>query len=382
MKIEYILVGVLFLLSLTNMIIYKKKTNLIKMIIGFLMCLAYLAFIFIPILEDYLYIYDICVVGLIVLYSLLYLPKKITKNITEYDYFELEKSYHEIEDDKERLRQRYLSTIALVDEGIIFYEDDGKRVILSDKAHDIFGGPQAGTIEEHSEVVDALDRTTYLKAIDRVSKKSQAYEIKYRINKDGEMKWVLERGHFIGVGGKRSLIAVCMILKTYAFASTDYFDVDSLYKEEQLIRVLKDLNNSHKSYSLVYFELTNVPSINSKFGREVGNLMMNDYIRFLKTTYAKDITRLFRISGIKFAMVIDDKNNYEDFHKALLSNGSMLYNIKIQIAGIKDVVMPNFGVVNITGEKINDIVDIMKLANKSLSEAVNATRRSFSIFGE
>ena len=382
MYLEISLVVILFLLAVTNSIIYNKKHNIIVSSVGVFVCLLYLLFVFVEVLKPYSWIYGIVVAILICVYSLLFIPKKVTKNITEYDYFELEKTYLDLKDDREKLRQRFLSTISLVNEGIVFYENGNKDVILSDYAHEVFGGKQNTSLDEHAMSISELDRDEYLKTIDRVSKHQMTYEIKYRINKNGSTFWVLEKGHFIGVESKRSIIATIMPLDVNCFKKTAYFDIDSLYGEDKMYPLLKQLTESHKAFTFVTIELTNIKTINEKYGREIGNLMMNDYIRYLKNLFQPDITKFFRITGIRFVMILDDYKTYEEFHRSLTSTQSELYNIKINVSGIKDVVRPKFGVVNIMGAKAIDSLNIFKLGTRLLEESIESNRRNYTIFGE
>ncbi len=382
MYLEIALVAILFLLSITNSIIYRKKPNIIVSSVGVFVSLLYLLFVFIDVLKPYSWIYGIVVAILITSYSFFFMPKKVTKNITEYDYFELEKTYLELKDDREKLRQRFLSTITLVNEGIVFYENGNKDVILSDYAHEVFGGKQNTSLEEHAKIISDIDREDYLKTIDRVSKHQMTYEIKYRIVKNGISTWILEKGHFIGVESKRSIIATIMPLDINCYKKTSYFDVDSLKPEEKMYPVLKELTEDHKSFTFITIELTNIKDINEKYSREIGNLMMNDYIRYLKNLYQPNINKFFRISGIRFVMIIDDYRTYEEFHRSVTSTQSELYNIKMSVSGIKDVVRPKFGIVNVTGVKSVDSLNLYKLGIRLLEEAIESNRRNYSIFGE
>ena len=382
MYLEISLVVILFLLSVANSIIYKKKPNIIISSVGVFLCLLYLLFVFVETIKPYSWIYGIVVGLAIVVYSLFFIPKKVTKNITEYDYFELEKTYLDLKDDREKLRQRFLSTITLVNEGIVFYENGNKDVILSDYAHEVFGGKQNTSLEEHAMVICDMDRDEYLRTIDRVSKHQMTYEIKYRINKNNTYVWILEKGHFIGVEAKRSIIATIMPLDVNCYKKTSYFDIDSLYSEEKMYPFLKQLTESHKAFTFITIELTNIKTINEKYGREIGNLMMNDYIKYLKNLYQPDITKFFRITGIRFVMIIEDFKTYEDFHRDLTSTQSDLYNIKINVSGIKDVVRPKFGVVNIMGAKTIDSLNLYKLGIRLLEESIESNRRNYTIFGE
>ena len=81
MYLEIALVAILFLLSITNSIIYRKKPNIIVSSVGVFVSLLYLLFVFIDVLKPYSWIYGIVVALLITVYSFFFMPKKVTKNI-------------------------------------------------------------------------------------------------------------------------------------------------------------------------------------------------------------------------------------------------------------------------------------------------------------
>ena len=382
MIVEYIMAASVALISVVNLIIRRSKGNLIKLIIGIVFASTIFAFIYVPILKDYLYAYDALCLLYIVFIAIFMVPKRITKNLTEYDYFELDNAYEDMKNEHEKLRERFLSTISLIDEGIVFYENNFSDVFLSDRAQELFGGDSSTSLKDHALAVDAGDRAEYLRTIEHLTKRSNQYSLKYRVIRGGQRFWVEEKGNFIDVGSKKSIIATVRPLDPAVFKETSYFDIDSLYGEDKMYPALKDLISTHKPFVFVLFELSNIPEINEKYGRAVGNLMMNDYIKYMKATYQKEISKVFRISGLKFAMIIDDESYYADFHKSLISNGSLIYNIKIQIAGIKDVVKPNFGVIKYSSSRQIDSRELIKLADRCLDEARESNRRNYSIFGE
>ena len=382
MLIEYIMAASVALISIVNLIVRKNKKNLIKLILGIIVASSLFVFMYIEVLKDYAFIFDAYSLVYIVIIALFMIPKRITKNLTEYDYFELDNAYEDMKNEHEKLRERYLSTISLIDEGVIFYENNFNDVFLSDRAQELFGGESSISLKDHSLSVDASDRSEYLRIIEHLSKRSNQYSLKYRVIRGNQRFWVEEKGNFIDVGNKKSIIATIRPLDPTVFKETSYFDLDSLYKEEKMYPVVKDLIALHKPFTFVLFELSNIPEINEKYGFPVGSLMMNDYIKYMKSTYQKEITKMFRLSGLKFAMIIDDDSYYQDFHKSLVSNGSLIYNIKIQIAGIKDVVKPNFGVINYSSSRQIDSRELVKLAERCLDEAKESSRRNYSIFGE
>ena len=98
---------------------------------------------------------------------------------------------------------------------------------------------------------------------------------------------------------------------------------------------------------------------------------MNEYIKIIKSTYAKDSKDVFRLSGVRFAMIITDDRYYDSFHKAVINNSSILYNTKIPISELKETVKPKFGVVNVSGAKSTDPNNVVHYATQLLKEAKN-----------
>jgi len=383
MYLEYFIVGILFILSIINLIMYKAKKNLSIIILGIIISLSYIAFLFIDIVKPYTEYYLIFVSAYTVIFSMFFVTKKITKNLTEYDYFELESSYKSLEDDREKLRERYLSTISLIEEGIIFYENGSKDVILSDRAHEIFGGSQSSSLEEHAKRIHDFDRQEYLKQIERASTKTPTYQIQYRIaSKNDEYIWVLERGHYIGVDNKKSLIACVIPLDVKAHKPSTYFDIDSVLGEEKLFPKTKELINQGKPFSYISFELSNIPELNKKYSRDMGSLMMSEYLKMIKKEYTNNAFSLFRVTGIRFILLIEDDILREKFHNDLVNTYSELYKSTIKVSAVKENVEANFSLINLDDIRGINSTDLYNLSLELLDEAVLSKRKNFVIYNE
>ena len=88
------------------------------------------------------------------------------------------------------------------------------------------------------------------------------------------------------------------------------------------------------------------------------------------------------ISCIRFAILIDDKDIFEDFKKALTDPKSILYNYKIKIAGINDLIKVNFGVLDYSLVRQINSKDVVDLTEKALEDAIDSKKKNYSIFGE
>ena len=383
--LEYILLGILFFLITLNLIIYRNKPAVTKFILGMVVLLGYLPFkFFVPILKNYMILYLSLVLVVIVLNALFFIPKKVTKNLTEYDVLELENAYKECEEEVDSLKTNFLTMIELMNEGTILYQDKGRKPLLSSKAKELFPNETKDTsLKEHSERLYFDDREIYFKTISRVSSKNQKYEIKYRVVRDKDVIWVQETGQYVLTNsGDETIIATVMPLDISIFNKTGYIIIDSMKTKDNLITSLTDVLRSSKQFTLALFELSNIVEINEKYGREVGNLMINEYIKIIKNQYAYDSKEIFRITGIRFALIITDDRIYDAFHKAVIDNNSLIYNTKIPIAEIKEIVKPKFGVVNISGARTSDPTNVLNYAEQLLKESKESTRKNYTIFGE
>ena len=126
--------------------------------------------------------------------------------------------------------------------------------------------------------------------------------------------------------------------------------------------------------------LTNIPDINKRFGRDVGNLMISEYIKQMKYHFAKENNSVFRITGIQFAVIIQDEQRYANLYRALVSGGDLI-NVRINVGGILQVVYPNIGIIKNDVWQNIDINEFISLSNKTLEEAIRNNKQNYSIFG-
>ena len=307
---------------------------------------------------------------------------KITQNLTDYDFFEMEKELDELKSTSELLRLRYISTIKLLNEGLLFYNDALDGWFASDQFLKITGIAKAEmTLEEYSQVIHPDDRTQYLSSIKKASKKTPSFDLKYRVNREGLYVWVEEHGQVFEYDKKLQVISAVKGIDMKLFPETLIHEIDSLPAEQQLFQYLSQIMKEPESFYLVMIQLTNIPDINSRFGRDVGNLMIAEYVKKMRMNFAKDINSIFRITGIQFALLIREQRKYDVLYRALQSGGELV-NLMINIGGIQQVVYPNLGIIKHEPWSTHTLNEFVGFATKSLEEAVRNPKKNFSVFGE
>jgi len=336
----YASLGMIVFLFVLSTVIYKKlriwKLILVILMMAIFVIVEFFSSLVTFISENDLQSYFSYLVYLIVIVLAIFFRNKIkvTQNLTDYDFFELEKELESIRDSSDLLRKRFIHTIGLLNEGLVFYDDDLSGLFLSDEITDILeiDNPQL-TIEEFKNHIHPEDQNAYMQSIKKVGKKLPDLLHKYRIRAGSHYTWVEEKGKLFTHKNKDYLISTLTKIDIKLYPKTSIQIVDSLPLEDELTNTLSQLRKEKKPFYLAMMHLTNVPDINKRFGRDVGNLMIAEYIKQMRYHFARENNTIFRITGIQFAVIISDEQKYANLNRALVSGGDLI-NVRINIGGI------------------------------------------------
>jgi GGDEF domain-containing protein len=306
---------------------------------------------------------------------------RVTKNLTDHDFFELEKQLESISDTSELLRKRFIHSIELTNEGLIFYETDYSGLYITDQIKNLIDSNKNQlTMDEYVDLIHEEDRKIFLQTIKKVNEKIGTYELKYRIQTLDNYAWIIEKGRVFKHKKIDHIISTFKPVNLKLFPDTLIEELDSLPYEEDLTKTLSNLRKEKQTFYLIMLHLTNIPDVNKRFGRDVGNLMIAEYVKNMRYHFAREKHTLFRITGIQFALVIKDDLKYQNLHRALTSGGDLI-NLKLSIGGIQQIIYPNLGIVKHDPWSKIDINDLISLSNKALEEAISDNKNNYSIFG-
>ncbi len=384
----YISLGLLLLLMVLSSIFYHKF-RIWKLIIFIFIGISYgllyyfdqwLTFLPVDVVKSY---FPYALYFFVVLYGITFKNKiKVTQNLTDYDFFELEKELDETKSTSELLRLRYISTISLLSEGLIFYDEDLSGLFVTEQFLQITNSKENTiSMENYVSQIHKDDQQSFLQILKKANKKNPTYEMKYRIQRNGGYVWVEEKGKVFEFDKKNQIIGVVRGIDIKLFPDTAIHEIDSLPQEPQLYQYLNQIMKETEPFYLIMIHLTNVPDINSRFGREVGNLMIAEYIKKMRYHFAKDVNSIFRITGIQFALIIKEQRKYDILYRALQSGGELV-NLALNIGGIQQIVYPNLGIIKHDPWSTYSMNELFNLSNKALNEAITNIKRNYSIFGE
>ncbi|HKL47368.1 MAG TPA: diguanylate cyclase, partial [Candidatus Izemoplasmatales bacterium] len=376
--IYYLIIFLIAFVLITSVIVYKKL-NIIKLFIlllTFFMVVVWELFPeIIPEVIQFEYLeelyYGLLLVVLMV-FSISFRHKiKVTKNLTDHDFFELEKKLDRVNNASELLRKRFIYSIELMNEGLIFYESDYSGLYITDQIKKLINTNQnALTMDEYVDIIHDEDQKMYLQAIKKANEKIGSYEIKYRIQTDDAYAWIIEKGRVFNHAKVEHIISTFKPVNLKLFPDTLIEELDSLPYEDDLTKTLSVLRKEKQTFYLVMLHLTNIPDVNNRFGRDVGNLMIAEYVKNMRYHFAREKQTLFRITGIQFALIIKEDLKYQNLYRALTSGGDLI-NLKLSIGGIQQIIYPNLGVVRSDPWSHMGVNDLISLSSKALEEAIS-----------
>lgn len=264
------------------------------------------------------------------------------KNVSEFDFYHLEKELAKIKGESETLRQRFISTIELFKDGIAFIDED--QIFGSDRYIELFGLEENEFTKKvfESRVIKE-DLLQYNMVIDKLTKRNPVYTISYRIKKDNQVLWMKEHGKALYLDKEKHIISIVRPMDVQLFPKTEVDVLNNLPTFKKMYDEMQKLTRTKKSYHLVVIQLSNIPKINEKFGRDFGDLMMGEYLSKLRFKFIKDNRSLFRISGIQFGLLIKDDKKFELLDRALVGTGELL-TMRMKFGGVSEVIYPNLGI--------------------------------------
>jgi len=265
------------------------------------------------------------------------------KDLSEFDYFALEKEIEELSSNTELMRMRFISTIELLNDGMCF-KDDGEQYFGTDKFIEFLSLENNMFSKEVFESkIHKDDLIQYRGLIDRLSKRHPTYTTTYRIYKDDEIVWIKEVGKKIYIGKKESIISIIKPMDIKLYPETEVDVLNQLPLSKSMNEEMQKLVRLKTPFHFVIIQLSNIPDINEKYGRDVGDLMMGEYLKKLRYNFIKDNLSLFRIEGIKFGLIVKDPKKFEVLNRALTGGGDLL-NLKLIFGGITQTLYPNLGI--------------------------------------
>ena len=374
----YVVIAILVLWMLFNLVLWLTNKNKAdySFIVTFAFALGFIYYYVFDLMNSLFYTYyTYSLVGFVLLILMMkVLISVFKKDISAEDYKELEKEITEINDTSELLRKRFISTIELLNDGICFKDED-EDFFGTDKFVEFFGLKSNIFSEETLyEMIHKDDLPQYKNLLEKLTKKSPHYTTTYRIKNNGNIVWIKEVGRKIYLEKKSSIISIIKPMDIRQFPESEIDVLNQLPIYKNMYEEIQKLVRERIPFTLLMIHLSNVPNVNEKYGRDVGDLMMGEYLKKMRYNFIKDNHSLYRVGGINFGLIIKDERKVELIDRAL-THGGDLFNLTMIFGGITQTLYPNLGISesNREGKNADQIIEEASDALKvTLKESYDA----------
>jgi diguanylate cyclase (GGDEF)-like protein len=198
------------------------------------------------------------------------------------------------------------------------------------------------SLDQYRSLMHPDDLNKYLTNLGMLTAAKANYTITYRINLNGKEVWVKEKGkRLFEDSDSQSIIGVISVSSTTNFSKTNLAEIDNTQDEDHLLTDLNNLIKTGRIFQFAIINLYNVVEINQKYGRKVGNMIMNQYIAQLRQTLMSESSQIYRLSGLEFAFTITDErkmgtlrqfiNTNTQFFNLTMTYGSLEVELKAKI---------------------------------------------------
>ena len=254
---------------------------------------------------------------------------------TDYDLLSVEKELNETSNELESIRYKFIATLEISKEGLFYIDLDQKTIWASDTLVEMLKlSNNQLNITDFRRRINADDLQKYLNVLSELTISKTDYQTSYRIMVDSRYIWVREKGKRLFEDTSGSYIMGTLNpMQTKHFMSSNIPILDDLGNHYEMMVFMHSLFQESKYFELVLFKLKNIPQINEDHGRDVGNMLMAEYIKNMFSTFITESGKIFRVSGLEFAAIITDTRKMGVLHQGIKQKKTFL-NLSMEYGSI------------------------------------------------
>lgn len=285
-----------------------------------------------------------------------YMGRMIVGEIkTDFDMLKVEKKLSTSMTELESIRERFIATLEISKEGLFSIDLDDTSIWVSDSLRKMLDlEANLINLSDFRKLIEPSDLTTYLNVLSNLSITNENYRVRYRVLKDNSYVWVEEHGKRIFADKYTSTIMGSInLVPVKHFRQSNIPVLDNILDSDHLMVKVNDLLANKNRFYLLIFELANIPEINELHDWRVGNMIIANYISQVENIYVTESGGIYRLTGLRFAVLITDPSKLGMIKKQVtnipnsldteINYGSIRLNLKV------------YGGISISGE--DGIVD-------------------------
>ena len=254
----------------------------------------------------------------------------------------------------ESIQYKFIAALELTEEGIFFNDLDDNYIWNNDVlVKDLKLNSNTIAYMSYRDLIYPEDLDVYTSTIRSLTPERPSYSLTYRFRVGDKYEFVKETGKRIFDDPNSNVIlGFSRKIETNHFEKTNMPEIDSAKTLDDLLNALDSLYSERRIFQLVCVNLTTLPDINNRNGRAVGNMIMNEYLKRLKSNFMSDSGVIYRASGLVFYFIITDVRKMEFFKRGLTADPNSM-NLTVNYGSMQTNLKVNIGVAESMSDGIN-----------------------------
>lgn len=289
---------------------------------------------------------------------------------TDFDLLGVEKKLKLTEEDLDILREQYIATLEITQEGLSFVDIDENSQWISESLKEALGFYENNiSLDDFRRLMHPEDLQKYLLKLNQLTSNNPSLKVTYRLYSKGVYQWYQENLKRIFSETRAMIVSSINPIKTKHFMQTNIDVLDELKGENDLIISLQNLISDSKFFHLALVKVGNLKEVNEKHDRAIGNLILAQYVQKIRSSFVTDSGDIFRLTGSTFAIILSDRKKM-----GLLKSGTEMsddyLNMRAEFGSVQAELVVYAGI-SVTQKDGFNANEILAAANKALKVAEN-----------
>ena len=279
----------------------------------------------------------------------------------------MERNLAESTDELNIIKSRFITVLEKTKEGIFFIDTIKKTIWVNNViTKELKLNNNDMSLEAYQSNIHPDDLAMYHTKLSMVNNINPSYSITYRYNTGTGYSYIKEEGNRISNGLSIELCGFIRVLDGYKYEKTNS-ELDSIGGEAEFLAQMDQLYNKNQTFQAIQFKVSSIPELNEKYGRNIGNVAISEYIKLIKSKFI-DYDMIYRVSGLEFVGILTDYRKMEILKKSLMNNEKIL-NVSADYGSVNIKINTHMGIIY-SSDAVNS-KDAYKKLRETLKVSLN-----------
>ncbi len=228
------------------------------------------------------------------------------------------------EENLDNIKLKFQAQLELTNEAIMFYNID-KGYIW---ANDIFVSmlhlnENTISMERYLSLINPQEVEYYKSTIASLTAANPNYEIRFRLLVGATYVYVCERGKRLFDSSSNEIISYLEFINSNHYERSNIPELDNVKSMSELVIAINSLYKQSRTFQLVTFRIDNIKDLNDEYGRDMGNMVMAEYMKAIIKNFVDD-GMIYRVSGLEFSFIITDYRKMDILSRTLKRDDKLL----------------------------------------------------------